>query len=148
MREFKLQRFAWCLEQGTFGRLLAPNGEQLCYTVELPWRDNQRSVSCIPAGTYILRVRPSKVVEETSGGMYEAGWEVTNVEGRDFIMLHPGNSIDDLEGCIAPGEELSGWNGRWTVTNSRDTFAWLMDDVFPQAGDMRLTIFYDPGEPG
>lgn len=34
-------------------------GDYECYTLERPWLDNRRRVSCIPAGTYKGRVLPS-----------------------------------------------------------------------------------------
>ena len=34
---------------GTFG-VLIKDGVPLCVTLELPWRDNERSISCIPEG--------------------------------------------------------------------------------------------------
>ena len=28
-----------------------------CFTMELPWRENQRNISCIPAGIYSVQLR-------------------------------------------------------------------------------------------
>ena len=36
------------------------DGEMFCYTLELPHKDNQRSISCIPAGEYKVRMRTAK----------------------------------------------------------------------------------------
>ena len=30
------------------------NDELICYTIELPWKNNQKSISCIPPGLYKL----------------------------------------------------------------------------------------------
>jgi hypothetical protein len=127
-----LSRFL-CDGDGTFGRLRLPNESFSCYTVELPWLNNRNCESCIPSGGYRLNYRESNVVRETTGGEFTGGWEVHPVMDRSYIMLHPGNSIADLEGCIAPGDDLSAWKvdglGRVcrAVTNSRDTFRDLMD---------------------
>lgn len=43
---FRLKRS----DQGTMGLLMAPSFS--CYTLELPWRDNQRNISCIPESEY------------------------------------------------------------------------------------------------
>src|SRR5690554_237346 len=83
--------------RGTFGELITP--QQRLITLELPWRANQRSVSCIPEGVYSMAQRRSGVVERTTGGKYRHGWEVQGVPDRDYIMIHPGNIVDDLEGC-------------------------------------------------
>ena len=40
----------------TMGKLFL-NGEEFCDTLELPWKQNQRSISCIPAGQYDARLR-------------------------------------------------------------------------------------------
>lgn len=112
---------------GTFGRLSVDGWS--CYTVERPWLDNKPRVSCIPAGAYHLRPRQSGVVTRASGGRYTRGWEVCDVPGRTYIMLHPGNTLDDLEGCIAPGAALGMVAGKWAVMSSRDTFAALMSQL-------------------
>ena len=119
-----LERFAYS-PMGTFGRLTIPN-RLSCYTVERPWADNQPNVSCIPEGQYALRRRPSPVVERTTGALYRQGWEVCDVPGRSLIMIHPGNTIADVQGCIAVGNGLGWVNGSWAVMSSLLTFKSLM----------------------
>ena len=46
-------------EESTIGKLFL-NGETFCDTLELPWKDNQRSISCIPAGEYKVRIRVAR----------------------------------------------------------------------------------------
>ena len=43
-------------EESTIGRLFI-NGELFCDTLENPWKDNQRNISCIPKGEYNVRLR-------------------------------------------------------------------------------------------
>lgn len=121
-----LRRFAYS-PHGTFGILTI--GEWSCYTIERPWIRNVQRVSCIPEGTYPLRKRRSPVVERSTGGAFLEGWEVCDVPDRTFIMLHPGNTMTDLEGCIAPGRELGFIAGKWAVTDSRTTFAQMMTEL-------------------
>ena len=109
---------------GTFGEISLPTGQQL-YTVERPWLGNQPRKSCIPAGVYTLRKRVSPIVQRTSGGKYQQGWEVCDVPQRSMIMIHAGNTMDDLEGCIAPGQHLGFVSNKWAVTASRNA----MDDL-------------------
>lgn len=97
-----------------------------CATIELPWRNNEQRVSCIPEGEYQLRMRPSPVVQRSSGGEFSEGWEVCAVPGRTFIMLHPGNWADNVLGCIAMGRSHVVMSGKLAVSNSRDTFRDLM----------------------
>lgn len=109
------------------GELLVTDGaDELfeCVTIERSWQDNLVSESCIPEGNYELRRRRSGVVERTTGGEYLEGWEVTGVPGRTYIMIHPANYADQLEGCIAPGAEIP--ERRMMVTRSGDTFRGLM----------------------
>ncbi len=85
---------------GTNGYLVA-NHKVICKTIELPWKGNQRSVSCIPEGKYTLRERYSK--------RFGRHLEILNVPDRDLILIHPANDArKELRGCIAPVSELIG----------------------------------------
>jgi len=74
------------------------NGELklvVCNTIELPWLQNQRSISCIPEGRYELKKRFTK--------KHNHHLLVLNVKGRDRILIHPANDAKkELKGCIAP----------------------------------------------
>lgn len=111
---------------GTYGVLTLSDNFK-CYTVERPWKDNQNGVSCIPEGSYTLRKRLSPIVERTSRGRYKEGWEVTDVEGRTYIMIHPANVPSELEGCIGVGDGYGYYKEQWSVTNSVNTFYKLME---------------------
>lgn len=105
---------------GTNGELLL-NGKRICFTIELPWKNNQRRVSCIPEGRYSLRKR------------YTArfGWHlwVENVPGRDGILIHAANdALKEIKGCIAPVTELVA-NGKGIM--SRLALKKLMSLVTP-----------------
>jgi hypothetical protein len=75
---------------------LSINGERECHTLELPWRNNRRGVSCIPAGVYRLAW-----VESPSFKRHTLRLE--DVPDRDGILIHPANEIKELRGCIAFG---------------------------------------------
>lgn len=85
---------------GVNGKLY--HGEQLvCSTIELPWRDNARQVSCIPEGRYELHRRKTET----------RGWhlEVLHVPLRSGILIHPANNArKELRGCIGPVTDLTG----------------------------------------
>lgn len=86
--------------EGTNGKL-ACNGQFICFTIELPWRENEKSVSCIPEGYYLLRKRYSR--------KFQWHIEVVAVKNRSCILLHPANNaLKELNGCIAPVSTLSG----------------------------------------
>lgn len=85
---------------GTNGTLYL-NGQQLCHTIELPWRDNQRQVSCIPEGHYRLY----RHLFPTHGDQLG----VADVPGRSAILIHPANdAVRELRGCIAPVTKHTG----------------------------------------
>ena len=106
--------------EGTQG-LLQINGETICYTIELPWLKNQRRISCIPEGRYVLKKRFSQ----------KFGWHLhlIDVPGREFILIHPANNAKkELLGCIAP---VSYHTGIGMGNYSRKALKKLTDLVFP-----------------
>jgi hypothetical protein len=105
-------------DQGTEGFLTELTTGFMCRTLELPWRDNKRSISCIPAGQYIVRIRQSPKY----GRIY---W-VTNVPDRTWILIHSGNVAGDrakgfrthVQGCILLGKKHGFlWNQRAVLTS-------------------------------
>ena len=75
------------------------------WTVECPWQNNQRFTSCIPDGQYALSAFDSPAHRDS--------WQIIDVDGRDGILIHSGNSVMDVTGCISPGLTRSGtsvWN--------------------------------------
>jgi hypothetical protein len=90
---------------GVFGRLVFPGFS--CYTVEMPWKGNQRNKSCIPLGVY-------ECVWRGLVGNAPA-WRVLNVPGRTGVLIHIGNHAGDVdmgrmansEGCILPGSYIA-----------------------------------------
>ena len=102
-------------DRGTFGVALE-SGEPFCVTCELPWKENQANVSCIPPGSYgAVRVQSPR---------FGNTFEVKNVEGRTHILFHKGNSIKDSRGCILLGESF---NPGETVGSSRSAFGEFLD---------------------
>lgn len=101
----------------TFGALMV-GGRMLGFTLELPWRENRRFESCIPPGVYAVRHREAWRRSRDHGPTYE----VRDVPGRAGILFHPGNTIDDIEGCIAPGLAIGTVGGRRGVLHSCEAF--------------------------
>ena len=106
-------------DQGTFGKLSADDVELGIYTGELPWKDNKRTVSCIPFGTY-----QTKWVEQPRHGLC---YELQNVPDRSDILIHSGNYCgdkskelkSDTEGCILLGKDLDVISGQKAVVASK-----------------------------
>jgi hypothetical protein len=104
---------------GTNGKLEC-YGKFICYTIELPWKNNEKRVSCIPEGKYFIRKRYSP--------KFKWHLEVIGVQNRSLILLHPANNaLRELNGCIAPVTKLS---GPGLGLMSRKAFAKLKDFVY------------------
>ena len=86
-------------DESTIGELFL-NGERFCDTLELPYRDNQRSISCIPSGEYKVRLR---LPRESATRDY-IHLLVKDVKDRSHILFHRGNTAKDTRGCILVGQ--------------------------------------------
>jgi hypothetical protein len=88
----------------TAGKPGGTNGElvlRICGTIELPWLQNQRNVSCIPEGRYELKKRFTK--------KHQHHVIVVDVPDRNGILIHPANdALKELLGCIAPVTKFTG----------------------------------------
>lgn len=87
-----------------------------CFTLELPWKNNAKNISCIPKGTYKCRYT-------FSPRFLKYTYEVLNVPNRSGIRIHSANFVSQLNGCIALGSSLQDINndGSLDTTNSRNT---------------------------
>ncbi|OED34078.1 hypothetical protein AB832_08225 [Flavobacteriaceae bacterium (ex Bugula neritina AB1)] len=82
------------------------------YTIERPWLDNTPFKSCIPEGDYVCKKYTSKRFPDV--------WEIEDVPGRTHILLHQGNFVEDVVGCIAVGLSVS--DDSFMVKDSRLAF--------------------------
>ncbi len=73
-----------------------------CKTLELPWLNNQRLISCIPTGTF-------SVVKRTSE-KYGTHFQLLNVPDRSMILIHSGNYYSQTQGCILIGSSYQDIN--------------------------------------
>ena len=92
-----------------------------CNIFELPWRNNERNISCIPSGIYNL---------------VPAKWRgkdvflIKDVDGRTGVLTHWGNFAGDVLkgfksdtlGCLLTGSKWGWINGQRAVLLSRVTF--------------------------
>ena len=85
-------------ENSVIGELFL-NGKRMCDTLENPWLDNQRGISCIPEGEYKVRLR---LARESASRDY-LHLLVQDVPNRDWILFHRGNTAKDTRGCILVG---------------------------------------------
>jgi hypothetical protein len=116
---------SWINEDCTLGRLEYEDFH--CFTLELPWRENNKNISCIPPGEY----EATKYDSPKHGDVIL----LLEVDGRDMIEIHSGNYTRQILGCILVGDSIKYLDGDSIpdVTNSKATLAKLMGrlpDVF------------------
>lgn len=90
-----VSRFHVCESDGTIV-------ESFC-SLELPWRDNQRSISCIPVGSYEGKKRTSP--------KFKNHIHILDVSNRDWILVHTGNRYSDSRGCVILGMDFKFLDG-------------------------------------
>lgn len=117
-------------DQGTPGVLLREDGSRVFHSLELPWRENQRRVSCIPAGVYPVGYI---VTEKRPSGVYL----VRAVVGRDSILIHSGNVAGDVTkgfesdvlGCVLGGQIRGYRRGQLAVLCSKPAIRMFVDEM-------------------
>jgi hypothetical protein len=104
-------------DQGTEGMIITD--DFICKTLELPWRKNKRSISCIPSGKYKVVIRQSP--------KYGSVYWVQDVPNRTWILIHSGNWAGDVKkgfkshvnGCILLGKKHGWLAEQRAILNSR-----------------------------
>ena len=82
----------------TLGSLVVFDGKEILLkvlTLELPDLGNQKSISCIPEGKYIVH----RIYSPKFGNCFH----LQDVPGRTAILIHRGNYTKDTRGCILVG---------------------------------------------
>ena len=137
MQKLELIRFANFSDR-TLGLLRYEYGKDAFYTIERPWLYNAPNISCIPAGTYVMRrfydvhgYRSSKAITE------DYVWEICNVPDRTVILLHVANYARNVEGCVGLG--LGALAGLQGVGNSR-TAVTDFQELTEAESEMEITI--------
>ena len=113
-------------DKSTIGTLYI-NGERFCDTLENPYLNNQRNISCIPEGQYKVRLR---LPRESATRDY-LHLLVQDVPNRDWILFHRGNYPSQTQGCILVG------NGRQQdiVENSRLAMDLVIKELIHLGGE-------------
>ena len=153
MKNVTLTRFAYS-PMGTFGVLRIEGTNFEAYTVELPWVDvdkngvSDRNVSCIPEGVYPLVPVADADTRVSTAGL--GSYIVDQVPGRQGIMFHIGNTIEDILGCVVMGSVLGMPITRsrkrlWGVLNSTDIYKQWMAVMNGEPGT--LTVRFTTNRP-
>lgn len=118
----------------TIGSLFI-DGDLFCKTLELSCRKaNPLGKLAITAGKYALQINgmPTSPLELRFGFTLPT---LLDVPGRTFIHIHPGNTPQDTEGCILPGNR----SDVDAVYDSRNAFFALKAEIIKR---MTLGIVY------
>lgn len=121
MKRFVIKRVSTDDKFGTFGVMIEDN-IPFALTLELPWKNNERKISCIPATQEGILYICVRVTSPKFGNVFQ----VMSVPGRDHILLHSGNTYKDIEGCIIVAEQFEYLGGIPAVTSSKKGFSEFM----------------------
>ena len=118
-----LERNKSTLHSTTGKLLLVDNKTNLILqlqTLERPWIFNERKVSCIPTGTYLVKRHISPKFGQC--------FKIQDVKGRSDILIHSGNIVNDTLGCVLVGltRDYEEGNNTAMVFNSRKAMAVLL----------------------
>lgn len=96
-------------------------------SLERGWVNNQNQISCIPTGTYPLKL-------EYSDRFRKKLWEIYDVPNRSECKFHSANYWFELNGCIALGKQRKHIDGDavMDITSSRDTMKLFHDALHGQ----------------
>ena len=108
-------------DEATYGVMSFKGEAPFVVTLERPWKDNERNVSCIPPNFYSC----AKFSSESHPNTYE----VLNVPDRSAILFHPGNTVDDSAGCILVGESFADFGDEHGIGQSRKGFDEMIEKL-------------------
>ena len=102
-----------------------------CKSLELPWLNNARGISCIFEDIYYY----TKEIQKTRGKILR----FHDVEGRSGVLVHVLNFSRQSKGCIGIGDDFSDIDndGLLDVINSRTTLDKLWD-MLPESGYIEI----------
>jgi len=110
-------------------------GAKKCFTIERPWlpdplcKSGVKYRSCVSDGLYRLERHSSEkfgnVWALVNPALDVYHWPADVPPGRaestrTVILLHAGNYVHDVIGCIAPGKNRARRGREWVVERSRD----------------------------
>lgn len=125
------------LSDRTLGSIYSPQGGLICKTLELPWKENQRSISCICEGKFrVTKENPipaddPNTEEDESGGRKPRPYKHFRLHGipnRSGVLIHPGTDVNHSLGCILPGGRFSN-TAHPTLIDSKAKLAWMVENM-------------------
>ena len=129
---------------GTPGRLVTEGGFE-CDTLELPWHNNERGISCILPDTYAASLWFSPHMNRTVVRLEDK-------HGRADCLIHAGNFAGDdftqVHGCTEVGHgygqiERPDGKMQFGILSSRQALEVLINQIGP--GPHQVTYEWAPG---
>ncbi len=117
---------------GTNGKFMQDD-RMICRSIELPWLQNRRNVSCIPEGVYQVQKRYTE----------KRDWHLflPIVDDRDGILIHPANDAQkELKGCIAPVTKCTGHGKGSESRKATEKLQALLFEALDNGEEVYLTI--------
>ena len=116
-------------EECTVGKMYV-NGAPVSMTMEHPYRNNQKDISCVKPGSYkcFIRKKPK-------------GWrvELQDVPDRTFVQIHKGRDLSDSTGCILVAEKIDHRTG--LISGTTEAFKALEDSFKANGKDPSISSF-------
>lgn len=133
-------------DMGTFGTVSIEDNPALLYTAELPWRNNEEGVSCIPPGQYVTKWVLSPKRQRNI-------YMLMGTDPRTAVEIHSGNWAGDklkgyksnVEGCILLGSSIGDLEGQKAVLESAASV--VRFETIMNHEDFLLTIEDHTGAP-
>lgn len=116
----------------TLGKFSAAK-QFLCFTLEDPYSPVKvAGQTRIPAGRYEMVLRPEgtkyqKYLTKFGDWQRPGMLYIKNVPGFEWILIHPGNTAKDTEGCLLVGDQPSYLSG--SITNSASVYRTIYTEI-------------------
>lgn len=125
---------------GDLSYLLRGIWQFICHTIELPWKDNQRKISCVIAGRY--------EVTRVDSPAHGICLEMQGIPGRGDCQFHKANwatgkpgKKPELQGCVAPVTTLDALPGvGWASAEALAKLEAICFPVIDKGGRVFVTI--------
>lgn len=137
------------LQDRTLGSMVR-NGEIIAKTLELPWKENKRGISCIINGIYLttkekpILVDDPNTEEDESGGRKPrpySHFRLHGIPGRSGVLIHPMADTKDSLGCIGPASrfiDIYTSMPKFNYQDSKAKLAWLVKTL-PESFYLRFS---------
>jgi len=139
----------------TLGSIYDTRAGLVCKTLELPWRNNQRSVSCIPEGEYhVTKENPiphddpnTKDIDESGGRIFRpyVHFRLHSVPSRSGILIHSGVIPAHSQGCILVGSRFKDYDSEAPSLAESSVKLKYMAETLPK--EFRLLVEAKSGRP-